>query len=66
MTKKASNNMLQALQNEYRDHMNEVTDHIAVGGCKDMEEYSRCVGIIQGLAYAERALLDLNDRIERD
>ena len=31
-----------------------------------MEEYSRCVGIIQGLAYAERALLDLNDRIERD
>ena len=66
MSKKASNNMLQALQNEYRDHMNEITDHIAVGACKDMEEYSRCVGIIQGLAYAERALLDLNDRIERE
>lgn len=65
-TKRASNNLLSALQNQYRNHMNEITDHIATGGCKDMSDYSRCVGIIEGLAYAERELLDLNDRMDRE
>jgi hypothetical protein len=46
--------------------MNEVSDHMAIGGCKDMDEYSRNVGIIQGLAFAERTLLDLDERIERE
>ena len=46
--------------------MNEITDHIAGGGCRDMNDYSRSVGIIEGLAYAERELLDLNNRIDRE
>jgi hypothetical protein len=58
--------MLKAVQEELRVQMNEVTDHIAIGGCKDMEEYSRNVGIIQGLAHAERTLLDLDERMERE
>ena len=66
MTKKASNNLLQAIQADLRTQMNEVTDHLTVGGCKDMNEYSRNVGIIQGLAHAERTLLDLDERIERE
>jgi len=66
MTKQASNNLLQAIQKEIRTQMNEVTDHIAMGGCKDMSEYSRNVGIIQGLAHAERTLLDLDERMERE
>lgn len=66
MSKTATNNLLKALQVEYRNHMNELSDHVSCGGCHNMEEYSRCVGIIEGLAYAERALLDLNDRMERD
>ena len=65
-TKRASNNLLSALQDQYRNHMNEITDHIATDSCKDMNEYSRCVGIIEGLAYAERELLDLNDRMDRE
>jgi hypothetical protein len=64
--KHASNNLLKAVQEELRVQMNEVTDHIAIGGCKDMEEYSRNVGIIQGLAHAERTLLDLDERMERE
>jgi len=64
--KHASNNRLKAVQEELRVQMNEVTDHIAIGGCKDMEEYSRNVGIIQGLAHAERTLLDLDERMERE
>jgi len=66
MTKKASNNVLQAIQEELRTQMNEVSDHMAIGGCKDMDEYSRNVGIIQGLAFAERTLLDLDERMERE
>lgn len=46
--------------------MNEVTDHVAGGACKDMSDYSRCAGIIEGLAYAERELLDLNKRMDRE
>ena len=53
MTKKATNNLLKAIQNDLRTQMNEVSDHMAMGGCKDMDEYSRNVGIIQGLAFAE-------------
>jgi len=64
--KHASNNLLKAVQEELRVQMNEVTDHIAIGGCKDMEEYSRNVGIIQGLDHAERTLLDLDERMERE
>jgi hypothetical protein len=66
MSKHATNNLLKTLQVEYRNHMNEITDHMACGGCKDMSEYMRCVGIVEGLAYAERSLLDLNERLDRD
>tara|TARA_R100000742_G_C4271436_1_gene90365 strand:+ start:222 stop:422 length:201 start_codon:yes stop_codon:yes gene_type:complete len=66
MSKKATNNVLQAIQNDLRIQMNEVSDHMSVGGCKDMDEYSRNVGIIQGLAFAERTLLDLDERLERE
>ena len=66
MSKVATNNLLKALQVEYREHMNELSDHVSCGGCKDMSEYSRCVGVIEGLAYAERALLNLNERLEQE
>ena len=64
--KKATNNLLNALQVEYRREMNDITDHIATGGCTSFEDYQHCTGVIKGLAHAERALLDLNDRLERD
>jgi hypothetical protein len=64
--KKAGNNLLKTMQDELRTQMNEVSDHMAIGGCKDMDEYSRNVGIIQGLAFAERTLLDLDERMERE
>ena len=66
MTKTASNNLLQAMQKEIRTQMNEVADHMSCGGCKDFDEYSRNVGIVQGLAFAERTLLDLDIRMERE
>ena len=46
--------------------MNERADHISTGGCNNFDEYSRCCGVIEGLAIAERELLDLNKQIEED
>ena len=33
---------------------------------KNMEEYSRCCGVIEGLALAERELLDMVETIEEN
>jgi hypothetical protein len=46
--------------------MNETADHVSAGGCRNMEEYSKACGVIEGLALAERELLDLNKQIERN
>ena len=38
-------------------------DHIATGTCKDFSEYQKMVGIIEGIALAERELLDYIERV---
>ena len=45
-----------------RDNMNECSDHISTGSCKDFAEYKKMTGIIEGLALAERELLDYMQR----
>ena len=57
-----SDNALLLLQKKIRDQMNELADHLAVGSAKDMEEYRKVCGIIEGLAWAEREIIDLDDR----
>jgi len=42
-----------------RNQMNEMADVISGGGAQSFEEYKKMVGIIEGLAIAERELLDL-------
>tara|TARA_R100000908_G_C3742274_1_gene138469 strand:- start:405 stop:605 length:201 start_codon:yes stop_codon:yes gene_type:complete len=59
-----SNNALQVLRENIRTMMNDVSDHISTGSCKTFDEYSKCCGIIEGLAMAEREILDINQRIE--
>ena len=56
---------LDFLRDKFREMMNEMSDHISGGGCSDFSEYSKCCGIIQGLAIAERELLDLKERYEK-
>ena len=45
--------------------MNEISDHISGGACSDFSEYSKCCGVTQGLAVAERELLDLKQKMEQ-
>jgi|TARA_B110000977_G_C10907289_1_gene427758 hypothetical protein len=45
-----------------RQQMNECSDHISTGSCKDFPEYKRMTGVIEGLALAEREVLDWKEQ----
>ena len=62
----ASDNLAEFLRKSLRQQMNDMADHIAGGGCIDFSEYKRCCGIVEGLARAERELLDLTKQIDDD
>ena len=52
------------LRDQIRTDMNNYADDIAGGACRTFEEYQKLVGVIQGLALAERYLLDLAKKVE--
>lgn len=54
--------ILSALQLLLREDMNNMADHMIIGGCVDWADYKLQVGEIQGLAKAERHLLDLVEK----
>ena len=58
-----SDNVLLLLKQKLRVQMNELADHLALGSAKDMEEYRKVCGIIEGLAWAEREVIDIEDRL---
>lgn len=62
----ATMNLDKALRDILREKMNDLADHIAGGACTDFAEYRHTCGIIQGLAIAERELLDLSKKIDDD
>ena len=59
-----SDSVLSLLKKKLRTQMNELADHLAVGAAKDMADYRKVTGIIEGLAWAEREVIDIEDRIE--
>ena len=58
-----SDDVLSLLKRKLREQMNELADHLAVGSAKDMEEYRKVTGIIEGLAWAEREIIDLETKL---
>jgi len=62
----SSNNSFEYLRDKLRSQMNDISDHMTGGACKDYSEYAKCCGVIEGLALAERELLDLKSKIEAD
>lgn len=62
----ATDHLADHLRKSLRQQMNDLADHIAGGGCVDFNEYKRCCGVIEGLARAERELLDLTRQIDDD
>ena len=53
------------LRDKLRTDMNNYADDCAGGACRTFEEYQKLCGIIQGLALAERYLLDLAQKVEK-
>ena len=57
--------VLQVLRDKFRADMNNFTDDLANGQCSSFEQYKELCGVIRGLAYAERHLIDLAENIEK-
>jgi len=53
------------LREKLRTDMNNYADDCAGGACRTFEEYQKLCGVIQGLAIAERHLLDLAEKVEK-
>ena len=62
----ATNNVPATLQVKVREKMNEFSDHMIGGACRDYADYTHMTGIIEGLAIAERELLDLVKEQDED
>ena len=53
------------LRDKIRKMMNDHADGMISAQCADYAEYKRMCGVIEGLAYAERDLLDLTNTLEK-
>lgn len=54
------------LRDKIRADMNNFADDAATGQCQSFEAYKQLCGVIQGLALAERHLMDLLEKLETD
>jgi hypothetical protein len=57
---------IEAARKKIRDDMNNYTDDLANGQCTDFATYKELCGVIRGLAFAERHLLDLAEYLKED
>ena len=53
------------LREKIRTDMNNYADDVAGGQCRTFDEYQKLCGVIQGLAIAERHLIDLAEKVEK-
>lgn len=44
--------------------MNQIADAMAVGTCTSIEQYKQMVGMIEGLAWVEREILDIEEKLK--
>ena len=58
-----SDDVLSLLKKKIRNEMNELADHLAVGAARDMEDYRKICGMIEGLAWTEREVIDIEQRL---
>ena len=55
--------VLSLLKKKIRIQMNELADHLAIGSAKNIEEYRKICGTIEGLAWAEREVIDIETKL---
>ena len=59
-----SDDAFSLLRKKLRQQMNEIADLLSIGSAKNMEEYRKMCGIIEGLAWAEREIIDIEDKLK--
>lgn len=52
------------LKSSIRNQMNQIADAMAVGTCTSIEQYRQMVGMIEGLAWVEREILDIEEKLK--
>lgn len=52
------------LREQIRTDMNNYADDLAGGACQSFDQYQKLCGVIQGLAMAERYIIDLAKKAE--
>lgn len=57
--------ILDHLRSKLREIMNERADYLATGSASDWADYKHQTGVIEGLALAEREIIDLAERLKR-
>ena len=57
---------IEVLRSKIREDMNNYADDVATGQCADFSAYKELCGVIRGLAMAERYLLDLAEKLEKN
>jgi hypothetical protein len=58
-----NDDVLSLLKKKLRDQMNEIADSVSLGSAKNMEDYRKMCGIIEGLAWAEREIIDIEEKL---
>lgn len=58
-----SEDVLSVLKKKIHAQMNVISEHVSSGSSKDMEDYRKMCGMIEGLAWAEREIIDLESRL---
>ena len=58
-----SDDALSLLKKKLRDQMNEIADLVSLGSAKNMEDYRKMCGIIEGVAWAEREIIDIEEKL---
>lgn len=53
------------IKRRLREHLNNRADDVALGGAQDYADYRHRVGVIEGLAIAEREIIDLIDAAKK-
>lgn len=54
---------LEMIRKKIREDLNDLADSMATGGAADYAIYRHMVGKVEGLAQAERHILDLEERL---
>jgi hypothetical protein len=52
------------LREQIRTDMNNYADDLSSGVCQSFDQYQKLCGVVQGLALAERYLIDLAKKVE--